>query len=72
MTTDRAMTAKKTRGMRIEIPLDLHRRVKTIKDARSYAGHNDTLQDVMLALVKKGLDQIEIENAGFPQLQVNK
>ncbi len=72
MTTDRTVIMKKTRGMRIEIPFEIHKRVKVIKDARRYAGHKDTMQDVVLALVRKGLDQVEIENASYPQLEPKK
>lgn len=68
MLVDRPM--KKTRGIRIEVPLDVHKRLKYLKDERKYAGLNETIAEVATALIKLGLDTIEERAKALPQTKI--
>lgn len=66
-----ARPMKKTRGIRIEVPLDVHKRLKYLKDERKYAGFNETLAQVAAALIKVGLDTMEERAKTLPQLSAD-
>ena len=62
------MEAKKTMSMRLEIPVDIHRKLKKLKDERMYSGMPGTLAQVSAALIHLGLDTIDERAKTFPQI----
>lgn len=70
MVKDRPINKPETRGMRLNIPIKIHKRLKYLKDERKYAGFNETIAEVAIALIKVGLDTMEEQTKTLPQLPV--
>ena len=59
-----------SRGMRLEVPIPIHRRLRRIYDERSYAGLDETLADLTVVLMDMGLDALEKKGITSPQKSI--
>ena len=71
MMTLKDQPKKKTRGIRIELPLSVHKRLKYFKDERKYAGFDETLAEIAAVLIDLGLDAMDQRAKTLPQIKVD-